>query len=154
MPNHSSRKNWNRYVSTLARVCDPTTGAVRQDLLTQARLPRASKYRNKATYVDGVRFASKLEADRYRELKALQAAGPVAWFIRQPSFDIPGGAYRADFLVVWMEALGEYKGWIDRVTVEDTKGVMTALAKHKIACVREKYGITVRILTRADVSRP
>lgn len=153
MPEHMSRKDWDAYVSKLARICDPTTGAVMPNALTQMRLPKASKYRNQATRVDGIRFHSKLEADRYRELKALQAAGRVAWFTMQIPFRIPGGIYRADFLVVWMEAMGDYNGWISHVSIEDTKGVLTPLARHKIACVKERYGISVRILTRKDVSR-
>ena len=101
------------------------------------------KYGNRATLVDGYRFHSKLEADRYVELKQLRAAGHVHWFLRQVPFDVtPGVTYRADFLVVWNDG---------RVGVEDTKGHLTDASRIKIKAVEASYGIRVRILTRADV---
>ena len=115
-----------------------------------------SKYRNKAQYVDGLRFDSKLEADRYLELKALQASGEVAWFLRQVPFQVARGViYRADFLVVWKV---DNWGNADSVThvsvdVEDCKGFMTAVSRIKIRTVEDKYGIKIRILKRADVRK-
>ncbi len=111
--------------------------------LLQAR--GQTKYRNHVTIVDGLRFDSRLEADRYLELKLLRAAGDVRFFIRQAPFDIaPGVKYRADFVVSW--ASGE-------VTVEDCKGHLTDVSRVKIAAVQQLYGIEVRLLARADVRR-
>lgn len=97
-----------------------------------------SKYRNIPTVVDGLRFASKAEARRYQELCLLQravavyTANSVRWFIRQPSFDLPGGVrYIADFLVIWDDG---------HITVEDVKGVETAVFKIKKKLFEEKYG--------------
>ncbi len=111
--------------------------------LLQAR--GQQRYRNHVTHVDGVRFDSRLEADRYCELKLLRAAGEVRFFIRQAPFDIaPGVKYRADFVVSWADG---------RVSVEDTKGHLTDVSRVKIAAVQERYGIEVTILARADVRR-
>lgn len=108
------------------------------------------RHGNKITTVDGYRFASRLEADRYRELVLLRHAGQIRWFLRQVPFDVaPGVVYRCDFLVMWNRT-GTAE---DTVTIEDTKGHLTATSRTKIAVVQERYGITVRILTRADVSR-
>ena len=97
-----------------------------------------NKYRNIPTVVDGLRFASKAEARRYQELCLLQravavyTANSVRWFIRQPSFDLPGGVrYIADFLVIWDDG---------RITVEDVKGVETQVFKIKKKLFEEKYG--------------
>jgi len=104
-----------------------------------------SKYRNIPTVVDGLRFASKAESRRYQELCLLQrareanergvavyTANSVRWFIRQPSFDLPGGVrYIADFLVIWDDG---------HVTCEDVKGVETAVFKIKKKLFEEKYG--------------
>jgi hypothetical protein len=97
-----------------------------------------SKYRNIPTVIDGLRFASKAEARRYQELCLLQravavyTANSVRWFIRQPSFDLPGGIrYIADFLVIWDDG---------RITVEDVKGVETQVFKIKKKLFEEKYG--------------
>lgn len=88
---------------------------------------KRSKYRNKKTKVDGITFDSQAEARRYGELKALQQAGEVQWFIRQPRFllqegfqkgDITFGKieYVADFLICWADG---------SITVEDVKGMRT-----------------------------
>jgi hypothetical protein len=97
-----------------------------------------NKYRNIPTVVDGLRFASKAEARRYQELCLLQravavyTANSVRWFLRQPSFDLPGGVrYIADFLVIWDDG---------RITVEDVKGVETQVFKIKKKLFEEKYG--------------
>lgn len=116
------------------------------------------KYRNTATVVHGLRFDSKLEARRYGELVDLQADGLIAWFIRQPSFDLAGGIrYRADFLVVWNN-LKPYSPVVMQpgtaVSVEDCKGVETPAFKLKRKLFLEAYPLAeLRILTAKDVRR-
>ena len=84
-------------------------------MLAQEQTPR--KYRNIKTEVDGITFDSKAEADRYCELKMLQAAGKIDGFGIQPSFVLADGVrYRPDFIVC------DRNG---RVWVEDVKGVET-----------------------------
>lgn len=86
--------------------------------------------------VDGIVFDSKAEARRYGELKMMQRAGKVEWFIRQPTFDLPGGVkYRADFLVVCDSG---------RVTVEDVKGAKTAVYSIKKKQVEALYPIKIQ----------
>ena len=138
------RAAWSEYVGKLAR--SGSTGV----LQLRREPPRATKYGNRPAFVDGIRFGSKLEADRFRELLLLQRAGHVLWFIRQVPFDVaPGVVYRTDFLVVWNRAGSAG----DNVTVEDTKGVLTAVSRVKIAAVEHRYGFKVQLLRRADVSR-
>jgi hypothetical protein len=105
----------------------------------QGRSP--SKYRNTRTKVDGITFDSKAEANRYAQLKALQAAGEVQWFIRQPRFLLQEGfekdgqrfspiEYVADFLICWNS--GE-------VTVEDVKGMKTRTYRDKRKMFEKRY---------------
>ena len=69
------------------------------------------------TKADGIRFDSKKEAARYENLKLLQMAGEVVFFLRQVPFHLPGGTtYRVDFQIFW--ANGE-------VSFEDVKGMQT-----------------------------
>lgn len=110
----------------------------------------AGKYRNRVCYVDGIRFGSHLEADRYCELTMLKAAGAVLWFTRQVPFDVaPGVVYRCDFLVAWNRSglPGEC------LTVEDTKGHMTQTSRVKLAVVEQRHNLTVTLLRRDQVSR-
>lgn len=94
------------------------------------------KYNAKRTVVDGISFPSKAEAARYIELKQLRDAGEIAWFVRQPMFDLPGGVkYYADFLIVWADKT---------VTVEDVKGFKTAVYKIKKKQVEALYGVAIR----------
>lgn len=77
-----------------------------------------SKYKNRKTTVDGIKFDSQAEANRYCELKMLQQTGKIIGFGRQPSFTIntAGTRYRPDFIVC--DA--------DGIWVEDVKGKETS----------------------------
>lgn len=121
------------------------------EIATEAATTGRSKYGNLPHIVDGVRFHSKLEADRYQELKFEQAAGEVLWFVRQVAFEVvPGVQYRCDFLVVrYLSSLRAET----IVVVEDTKGFMTEACRIKIKAVEARYGIKIRLLRRADVKR-
>jgi hypothetical protein len=113
-----------------------------------------AKYRNARCVADGMRFDSKLERDRYLELKWLSAKGAVKWFVRQCPFHLPGGIiYRADFLVVWSHDLGPLGEPLHHVpvTVEDCKGVMTRVSHNKIRQVEEIYGIQIEIIRKVAV---
>ena len=106
-----------------------------------------SKYRNVPTVIDGLRFSIKAAAARYNELKLLQAANQVRWFIRQPRFDLGNGiVYVADFLVVWNADETTFAD--TRVTVEDVKGVETDVFKLKKKLFEAKFGALTLITKR------
>jgi len=114
----------------------------------ELRSKRKSKYNAKRTEVDGQWFDSKLEASRYVELKALQKAGVIKWFICQTPFRLPGGiTYRADFLRVNNPAhlVGST---LPPVEIEDCKGAMTRVSLNKIKQVEAIYGIKIELITR------
>jgi hypothetical protein len=78
------------------------------------KAPLRHKFNAQPTWVSGIRFASKKEAKRYEELRLLQAAQEVSFFLMQVPFHMPGAVqYRADFVVFWMDGL---------ITIEDVKG--------------------------------
>ena len=79
-----------------------------------------SKYRAKATIVNGVRFASKAEARRYSELKALERAGLISHLELQPRFPlIVNGQHICTYL-------GDFRFLENGKSVtEDVKGVRT-----------------------------
>lgn len=140
-----NRLDWTRFAESF-QAGGPPPDLVRHAALAQQS---AGKYRNRITLVDGYRFHSKLEADRYRELKLLKAAGEVLWFTRQVPFWLaPNTLYRADFLVCYnTHQIGV------RIEIEETKGCLTEAARVKLALLRQLYGLEVRVLTRSDVQR-
>lgn len=99
-----------------------------------------SKYHAVPTVVDGIRFASKGEAARYRELKLLELAGEIACLELQPRYPlvvngVKIGEYRADF---------RYAEHGAGVIVEDFKGVRTPVYRLKRLLVKALYGIEIR----------
>lgn len=83
---------------------------------------------------------------RYLELKDLKADGRVRWFIRQPTFDLAGVVYRADFLVVWDSgsiSVEEIKSPRHRQRPDWTR------TKRNLEQVFHLYGIKVALLERA-----
>lgn len=108
-------------------------------------MAKRHKYGAIATERDGIRFDSILEADRYRELTLLKAAGEVTHFFRQTPIHLPGGTKLViDFMVFW-------KG--GRITYEDTKGRLTPSFKIKRREVEYLYPFRITILKRTDVPK-
>ena len=62
------------------------------------RIAKAKKKRNKwgnvITYVDGIKFHSIAEAERYSELKLLLQAGIIYNLVLQPKFEIYPKAHK------------------------------------------------------------
>lgn len=121
--------------------------------ITSDHCLRGNKYSAQPEWVNGIRFASRREAKRYRQLLLLARAGEIINLELQPKFPLgtdeapvllrsaryPNGrraSYFADF--AYLE-----KG--ERV-VEDTKGMDTPLSKLKRAVVEAQYGIRIVII--------
>lgn len=103
-----------------------------------------TKYNAKKTTVDGITFASKLEADRYVQLRLLEKADEITALVLQPEFQIlrgfinpeTGEKTRSRFYV------GDFQ-YIDnatnRMVVEDTKGMETPEFRLKWDLVKSLY---------------
>ena len=83
------------------------------------------KYHNKKTVADGIKFDSKLEAERYSQLKMMERAGIIRDLELQPEYElIPSfrkngktwrrTVYKADFRYILCEN--------DKTIIEDVKG--------------------------------
>ena len=98
---------------------------------------------------DGIRFPSKLEARCYDWHKERQAAGEIAWFIRQVPFVLEGGViYRADFVAPILEPVqhrGQPLRWCDFIEVTDAKGRLTSECRNKLKQVYARYGVKVKL---------
>ena len=99
---------------------------------------RRRKFGNVPTTVDGHKFASAKEANRYCELRLLERGHQIVALVLQPRFLIEVNGqkvctYVGDFS--YME-----KG---RTVVEDVKGVETDVFKLKRKLMRAVHGIDV-----------
>lgn len=115
------------------------------------------KYRNQIVEIDGIRFASKLEARRYQELKLLERAGEIRDLITQPKYvlqerttdpntgqSIPRQMYYGDFQY-WDAKLG-------KLVCEDTKGIETQTFRLKWNLVRPRYPhVLFKVLRKGDI---
>jgi len=94
-----------------------------------------SKYNSKKIIIDGIRFDSRKEGNRYCDLKSLRRAGDVSHFLMQVPFLLDGGViYKLDFLVFWTDG---------RITYEDVKGFKTQVYKIKKKMVEARYPIKI-----------
>jgi hypothetical protein len=108
-----------------------------------------NKYNATKTTIDGIKFDSKKEANRYLELKLLEKAGEIAQlelqprYLLQPAFGKNSKKYRkieyvADFQYLDMKTK-------ERI-VEDSKGFETAVFKMKKKMFEYTYqGLTLLI---------
>jgi hypothetical protein len=97
-----------------------------------------TKYHSKADTIDGIRFASQREGNRYRELKLLVRAGQIRDLELQPNFPVEYGGkllftYRGDFAY--------YEN--GHQVIEDVKGFKTAVYKLKKKIVEAMLGIKI-----------
>lgn len=100
---------------------------------------RVSKYRAVRTEVDGIKFASKKEAQRYQQLRLLERAGKISGLLLQTKFrlivqDVLVCSYVCDFQ--YLED--------GRVVIEDSKGFKTPEYKIKKKLMKALYGIEIR----------
>ena len=105
---------------------------------------QGSKYHNYLNYeVDGIKFDSKKEAQRYKELKLFERAGAIKDLRLQVPYVLIEKSeygreikYYADFVYFDCEE--------NRTIIEDTKGFRTDIYKLKKRLLAEKYGTKIK----------
>lgn len=122
--------------------------AVTQPRVDPGRRPDQLGSAAKATFVDGIRFPSKLEAAVYQRLKLRQQANndPLVFFLRQVPFDLGGGT-KAIWDFVLFEAT-EHGPGIFRVLVQDAKGFETDKFKRNKRQTEGLYPVEVDLVRR------
>lgn len=100
-----------------------------------------NKYRNKKTFVKGIKFDSKAEANRYIELRTLEKAGDIKQLRLQPKFELQAKytnnkgehiraiTYKADFSYIEN----------GKLIIEDVKGMETKEFKLKKKMFEYKF---------------
>lgn len=102
------------------------------------------KYGAKPLVVDGVRFASTKEANRYSELKLLERGREIRNLTLQPAYEFRHngvliGRYVADFSY---DERGKGGRWLP--VVEDVKGVRTPVYQMKRKLMLAFFDIPIR----------
>ena len=99
------------------------------------------KYKSKPTEIDGIKFASKMEANRYVKLKELQRENIISNLELQPSFLLQDGFTRdgKKYRPIVYVADFRYKTG-DKVVVEDVKGFKTPFEHSIYERLRFKHG--------------
>ncbi len=93
------------------------------------------KFKAVRTECDGLKFASKKEAKRYKDLKYLDHTQEVVFFLTQVPLRLAASVkYVCDFVVFWSDG---------NVTFEDVKGMKTPMYKLKKKQVEALYPITI-----------
>ena len=104
-----------------------------------------SKYHSTPTEVNGIRFDSKREANRWAELRILERAGKIEKLKRQVKYLLIPSQYR-DGKCVERECsyLADFVYIKDgRLVVEDCKGFRTDVFKIKKKLMLQVYGIHI-----------
>lgn len=115
---------------------------------------KGHKYKAKATFLDGHRFASKAEAERYAELRLLERARQIVDLELQPRYTLEHNGvklttYVGDARYKERDADGRLV-----VIVEDTKGVRTAVYELKKRLMLSLLGIAIREVCNGKVVDP
>lgn len=97
-----------------------------------------NKYRAKPTVIDGIRFASKLEAARYADLLLRQRLGEISGLELQVRYALHvNGVKICDYIADFRYREGA------RTVVEDAKGVRTRDYAMKARLMLAVHGITI-----------
>lgn len=107
---------------------------------------KKSKYHAQKTVLDGIKFDSKKEANRYAELKLMERAGVIRDLKRQvryeliPAFDVDGKHYRPTTYVADFVYTDAKSG---KEIVEDVKGVRTDVYRLKSKMFAHKFEVSI-----------
>jgi hypothetical protein len=154
----ADRESWTAYAEREGLIREDPAGNYPHN--TTGPIEGGSKYHAVPVHVDGIRFASKVEAARYLELKLLEKTGLIADLERQPVFPLHiveiwrsgaplvifhAGRYTADFRYtdLGVYALGE-------IVVEDVKSEATKTTAYRLrkTMAEHIHGIHVREIQR------
>lgn len=115
--------------------------------ISEARLKKGSKYHNEKTVVNGIRFDSRKEANRYIVLKSELASGAISDLKLQPQFTIQESYKTAEGKRVQaIRYVADFSYTRDGVfIVEDVKSEATKTRVYglKKKLVRERFGVEI-----------
>lgn len=110
--------------------------------------PGSSKYQNDRTVLDGLKFDSKMEANRYAELVLLQRAGEITDLQVQQRFELVpavrlAGAKRITTAIDYVADFTYRKTGTRIVVIEDCKGARTRVYLMKRHMMKALLGLDI-----------
>lgn len=110
------------------------------------------KYHNTKTFINGIKFDSKLEAKRYTELKLLEKQGLIKDLTIQPSYELIPSFKKNNKTYRKTQYIADFSYYdidLDKTIVEDTKGFKTDVYLLKKKLFEYNYpNLTIREVTR------
>ena len=113
-----------------------------KELLKTKKKKKKSKYSAVKTEINGIKFDSKKEARRYKELKILEKADEIKSLELQPRFLLQEKFKYNGKTIRKIEYIADFR-YIDvkgNTVVEDVKGMKTEVYKIKKKIFLKKYG--------------
>ena len=110
------------------------------------------KYHNTKTFINGIKFDSKLEARRYTELKLLVKQGLIKDLILQPAYDLIPSFKKNNKTYRKTQYIADFSYYdvdLNKTIVEETKGFKTDVYLLKKKLFEYNYpNLTIREVTR------
>ena len=116
----------------------PTKAGISKSQNNGSDKVKKSKYGNKKTEVEGIKFDSQKEAKRYQDLKIQQFAGEISDLKLQVRFDLIVNGQKVAVYVADFQYFKDGKE-----VVEDVKGMKTAIYRLKKKLMKAVYGIEI-----------
>jgi hypothetical protein len=105
---------------------------------------KASKYKNNITYVNGIKFHSKKEAERYLVLKDMKRNGEITNLELQPEYILQEGFRYNGKKILPIKYIADFRYKRQGETiVEDTKGHRTKEYLLKRKMMLKQHGIEI-----------
>jgi hypothetical protein len=118
---------------------------IRENIVVEgAHLAKPNKFHAVISEADNMRFPSKKHRNHYLNLKAMQHAGEIRFFLREVPFDLPGHykngrvvRHYVDFMLCLPDGTYRY---------QEVKGRDLAMGKLKRAQVEDIYKIKIEVI--------
>ena len=104
-----------------------------------------SKYKNVKVKIDGIKFDSKRESERYSELRILEKAGLISNLVLQPRYELQSKFShngKAEMAIYYIADFSYSDKTEEKIIVEDVKGMETDVFKLKRKMFLKLYGDT------------
>lgn len=113
--------------------------------ITTAEKKKKSKYGNKKVVIDGIKFDSQKEGNRYKELKLLESKGIIKDLKLQVKYELQSSYKMNDKTIRAISYICDFEYKLDnKLIVEDVKGYRTSIYKMKKKMFEYKYGIEIK----------